>query len=103
MHVPFVAAPFATLQAWQSLVELPPHALLQHTPSTQKPLMQSVAATHAVPFALNAKSSALESLEKGGDWPPTASTLPSLSNVVVKASRFVMSGPVALQVPDTGS
>lgn len=103
MHDPFVAAPFATLHAWQSVVELPPHALSQHMPSTQKPLAQSVAATHPAPFGLNAKISALAMAENGGDCPPAASTLPSLSSVAVKDSRLVMSVTVSLHVPKTGS
>lgn len=37
-HVPFAAAPAATLQATQSEVEPPPQALSQQNPSTQKPL-----------------------------------------------------------------
>ena len=36
-QVPFTAAPAATEQAWQSDVP-PPQAVLQHTPSTQKPV-----------------------------------------------------------------
>lgn len=34
-HVPSTLAPFFLVQAWQSLVTLPPHALSQQTPSTQ--------------------------------------------------------------------
>ncbi len=44
------AAP-ATLQAWQSPVEPPPHALLQQTPSTQKPLWHSFAPEQASPLS----------------------------------------------------
>jgi hypothetical protein len=36
----------ATLQAWQ----LPVHALLQHTPSTQLPLAHWLAMAHATPL-----------------------------------------------------
>jgi hypothetical protein len=37
VHVPTLPA---RLQAWQSVVTLPPHAVLQHTPSAQNPLVQ---------------------------------------------------------------
>jgi hypothetical protein len=43
VHCPTVPT---AAQVWQ----VPPQALLQQTPSTQKPLPQSPAATHAVPF-----------------------------------------------------
>ena len=36
-HVPFTAAPAATLHARQSFGSPPPHALSQQTPSTQNP------------------------------------------------------------------
>ena len=48
-QVPSAVAPAATLHAWQS-VEPPPHAALQHTPSTQKPDKHDAAALHALPF-----------------------------------------------------
>ncbi|PTL82502.1 hypothetical protein DAT35_16960 [Vitiosangium sp. GDMCC 1.1324] len=41
VHVPFAVAPVTVLQAKQSSEEFPPQALLQHTPSTQKPEAQS--------------------------------------------------------------
>src|SRR2546428_18028 len=33
VHLPFASEPASTLQAWQSLVALPPHAVLPGTPS----------------------------------------------------------------------
>jgi hypothetical protein len=48
-HAPSVAAPAATLHAWQSLVP-PPHAVLQHTPSAQNPETHCAPALHALPF-----------------------------------------------------
>ena len=47
-HVPSVAAPAATLHAWQSSVP-PLHEVAQQTPSVQKPLTQSVFVLHALP------------------------------------------------------
>ena len=41
---------FATLQAWQSVVSPLPHALLQHTPSTQKLFWQKSFAAQGWPF-----------------------------------------------------
>jgi hypothetical protein len=49
-HVPFTAAPLATLHAWQSVVTPPPHAVLQQTPSTQKPLGHSLGLVHGSPL-----------------------------------------------------
>jgi hypothetical protein len=40
-QVPLVEAPAAELQAWQSEVLPFPQAVLQHTPSTQKPVWQA--------------------------------------------------------------
>jgi hypothetical protein len=50
-HVPFTAAPAATLHAWQSVVTPPPQALSQQTPSTQYPLTHSDAEVQLAPFA----------------------------------------------------
>src|SRR5262245_36122347 len=51
-QVPFVPVPFfAAVHAWQVAV----HAVLQHTPSTQKPLVHSASAAHAVPLAKSAQ------------------------------------------------
>jgi hypothetical protein len=50
-HVPSDAAPVATLQAWQSFAAPLPHALLQHTPSVQKPDAHSASAVHEAPLA----------------------------------------------------
>jgi hypothetical protein len=47
-QVPSVAAPAATLHAWQSLLP-PPHALSQQTPSVQKPEAHRSSVAHAVP------------------------------------------------------
>ena len=47
-QVPFLAAPAATLHAWQSTLP-PPQAVLQHTPSTQKPVEQSLFLVHLPP------------------------------------------------------
>lgn len=44
-----------TLHAWQSVVEPPPHAPLQHTPSTQLPLWHCVPVLHETPFAFSAR------------------------------------------------
>jgi hypothetical protein len=46
---PSCVAPAATLHAWQSVVFVPPHALLQQTPSTQKSVSQSAFTEHAWP------------------------------------------------------
>src|SRR6185436_17626391 len=51
-HTPSLAAPPATLHAWQSPVSLPPHAVLQQTPSAQLPLTQSMPTLHAAPSGL---------------------------------------------------
>ena len=48
-QVPLTAAPAAIEQAWQSLVLLPPQALLQHTPSTQKPVPHWPVVVHFLP------------------------------------------------------
>jgi hypothetical protein len=50
-HVPFTAAPAATLHAWQSVVTPPPQALSQQTPSTQYPLTHSEAKMQFAPLA----------------------------------------------------
>jgi hypothetical protein len=50
-QVPFDAAPAAALHTRQSFVAPPPQAVLQHTPSTQKPEPHCSAEVHAVPFA----------------------------------------------------
>lgn len=50
-QVPFVAAPELALQAWQSVVSPPPHAVLQQYPSTQKLLRHSAEAAHNCPFS----------------------------------------------------
>jgi hypothetical protein len=49
-HVPFTAAPAATLHAWQSVVTPPPQSLSQQTPSTQCPLRHCEAEAHALPL-----------------------------------------------------
>src|SRR5262245_51225070 len=51
-QMPSTVAPAVTLQAWQSFATLPPQALLQHTPSTQKSDAHSVPTVHAVPSRL---------------------------------------------------
>ncbi len=45
---PSMAAPSATLQAWQSAGSPPPHAVSQQKPSTQKPLSHSKPCAQAV-------------------------------------------------------
>src|SRR4051812_48250363 len=45
---PFCVPPAARLQAWQSSIPSP-QAVEQQTPSTQKPLSQSVGSAHASP------------------------------------------------------
>jgi hypothetical protein len=50
-HVPFTAAPAATLHAWQSVATPPPQSLSQQTPSTQYPLTHSEAEVQFAPFA----------------------------------------------------
>jgi hypothetical protein len=49
LHVPLAAAPAAVLQARQSTAPAP-HALLQHTLSTQKPLWHWLLLEQADPF-----------------------------------------------------
>jgi hypothetical protein len=49
-QVPFEVAPAPTLQAWQSFCA-PPQAVLQHTPSTQLPLVQIESCRHGLPSA----------------------------------------------------
>jgi hypothetical protein len=51
VHVPSADPPAASEQAWQSPGSPPPHALAQHTPSTQKPDSQSPSAAQARPRA----------------------------------------------------
>ncbi len=51
-QVPFTAAPAVVLQAWQSVVTPPPQAVLQHTPSAQKPLAHSSCVVQVVPSTL---------------------------------------------------
>jgi hypothetical protein len=48
--VPFAGAPAAMLHAWQSVASPPPHALAQHTPSTQNPDVHWFVALHVAPF-----------------------------------------------------
>jgi len=48
-QVPLTAAPAATEHAWQSFVAPPPHAVLQQTPSAQKPLAHWAAPVQAAP------------------------------------------------------
>jgi hypothetical protein len=50
VQTPSELAPAATLHARQSLAVLPPHAVLQQTPSTQKPLRQVQPFVQTVPF-----------------------------------------------------
>jgi hypothetical protein len=52
-QIPFIAAPVATLHAWQSVGLPPPQAALQQTPSVQNPLAQSVLCAHVAPLALH--------------------------------------------------
>jgi hypothetical protein len=50
-HVPSVPSPFSRfVHAWQ----MPLHAVSQHTPSTQNPLMHCEAAEHGKPTAWSA-------------------------------------------------
>src|SRR5262245_44326325 len=49
-QVPFAPAPAAALHAWQSPATLPPQAVSQQTPSTQKVLAQLAPVVPAVPF-----------------------------------------------------
>jgi len=51
-QVPLVDAPADALQAWQSEVLPLPQAVLQQTPSTQKPLVHSLACVQLAPLAL---------------------------------------------------
>jgi hypothetical protein len=44
----------------------PPHALLQHTASTQNPDAQSLVLTHGVPSANNALAAGVAALSSGG-------------------------------------
>lgn len=48
-QVPLLAAPFAALQAWQSVSLLPPQALVQQTPSAQKVLAHSPPVVQGTP------------------------------------------------------
>jgi hypothetical protein len=48
MQMPFVALPAAILHAWQSLGP-PAQAVIQHTESTQKLVLQSAASVHGSP------------------------------------------------------
>jgi len=50
-HVPSATLPAAVLHATQSLVEPPPQALSQQTPSTQKPVAHCAALEHVDPTA----------------------------------------------------
>ena len=50
-QVPSLEAPAATEHAWQSPVAPPPHAVAQHTPSTQKPLPHCAALVQSEPAA----------------------------------------------------
>lgn len=47
----------ARLQAWQSLVDPPPHVVSQHTPSTQLPFTHSTFVAHVVPSGFFAAQS----------------------------------------------
>jgi hypothetical protein len=58
-HVPSIAAPAATEQAWQSPVP-PAHATLQQTPSTQNPVAQVAPVVHESPFELRRSSTYAE-------------------------------------------
>jgi hypothetical protein len=50
-QAPSTDAPVATLQAWQSVGSPPPQAVLQQTPSEQKPLWHSKLVAQLEPAA----------------------------------------------------
>src|SRR5690606_32431492 len=111
-QVPSTAAPAATVQAWQSVVLPPPHAVLQHTPSTQKPLWQSLAPVHAAPFANRVRrrtftrsaasvESAAVYAKSTRPWVPAASAGRPFGSVEVEIGKPVPSSgaSAALQRP----
>ena len=94
-QVPFTAAPAATLQAWQSFVAPPPHAVLQQTPSVQKPLAHCAAPVHAAP-AGRPKST----LATKASTPP-AFAVRSAPVVAGKSAEFVYPVTYAAPAPST--
>ena len=76
-QVPSLAAPAATLHAWQSLVTPPPQAVSQHTPSTQKPLPHCVPLVHDCPSLRAWQVPLLHTLL--AHWPSLAQVAPLLS------------------------
>jgi hypothetical protein len=78
-QTPSVAAPALVEQAWQSVVEPPPQALLQQTPSTQKLLTHCEPIEHGAPLG----SPALEKLSaiatSAAESPDVASPIKSSS------------------------
>lgn len=101
-HVPFEGAPATTEQASQAPAL---QALSQQTPSTQKPLMHSLAKTHAVPLPAGAMGSKSWVVAKKlpPSVPPATSTFPFWSDVAVKSWRATFMGTVVVQVFTFGS
>ena len=85
-QVPAAPPVSAAEHAWQSVVEPPPHVVLQQTPSTQLPLVQVEPAVQAVPFA----APVAQSLSSISQTPS-----PSLSMPIAVPPKF--SVPVGLQ------
>jgi hypothetical protein len=80
-HVPFTAAPAATEHASHGPAA---QAVLQQTPSAQKPLAQSEPVAHPVPSAPVPEKSSDEAVDgRGVDEPPATSTTPDPRIVAV--------------------
>src|SRR4051794_40153485 len=98
VQAPFAAAPAAREQASQGPAL---QAVLQQTPSTQKPLWQSVARPQALPSGFGfAYRRALDRFPLS--QPPVTSTSPLLSRVAACQRRMSVS-PAHVHVSVTGS
>jgi hypothetical protein len=98
LHVPFATPFFVAEHAWQS----PVHAVLQQTPSTQKPLVHSPAATQAFPTPTCAKSSA-PAIGVPTEVPPATSTLPFAKRMALPFACSLASSPAPNHASSVGS
>src|SRR5262249_5322492 len=90
---------------WQSVGLLAPHAESQHTPSTPKPLAQSVPAPQGCPSTMMLPESYSSAVATAFVMltPPATRALPSWSSVAVWNSRAIARDPAADQLSATGS
>ncbi|KYF92778.1 hypothetical protein BE20_01465 [Sorangium cellulosum] len=106
-QVPGIRAPVGmrvmSLMSAQTSQGPPSQALLQQTPSTQKPLRQSAAQWHSVPLERSSNSSVVASGIPPAPTPPTTSTVPSWSKSPAGSLRGVLNKRASCQTSVVGS